>query len=187
MPTDPLPLRIDPFKLVKSGSSLEGQLRLTLFPRLCAELTSSEGEISIELNAGRDEQGIAYLAGHLRGEVGLICQRCLEPMQHRLDVSFRLGLLKSEALIDRLPDSYDPLVVAADAGAVQWSVLFEDELLLSLPIIPRHDQAECPAPEEYFAVAVHTEDARRLKPFVGLGQWTQLQHADSSDGKKAEE
>ena len=160
MSSDLLPLRVDPFKLVKSSAVLEGRLQMGRFRRFCAELTGDEGQLFVQLQAGRDEQGVACLAGRLTGEVGLIGQRCLEPMRHPIDVPFRLALLQSEASIERLPDSYDPLVLPAEAGAVEWPVLLEDELLLSLPIIPRHPWAECSAPGEYFAAADRTDPAQ---------------------------
>jgi uncharacterized protein len=146
MQTPPLPLpdKIDPWRLAAEGGRLEGVLALAVLPRLVAALDRSDSEVSVSLAAGVDPHGIRFIKGYLRTEIELTCQRCLYPLPCPLDVAVSLGLVRNEAAADRLPDEYEPLLVAE--GFIRVSDLVEDELLLALPQIPRHvDVRECQA------------------------------------------
>jgi len=144
MQTPSFPSRIDPWRLTAEGGRLEGSLALAALPRLVAELNRTDGVASVALAAGMDRQGIRFIKGALRTKVELVCQRCLGPFQLALDVTVSLGLVRSEAEADRLPEEYEPLLVPE--GVIHVADLVEDELLLALPRIPRHDEArDCEA------------------------------------------
>jgi uncharacterized protein len=55
--------------------------------------------------------------------------------------SLRLAFIRDDAEATRLPDLYDPWVVIDDA--VDPLELIEDELLLALPVVPRHAPEDC--------------------------------------------
>lgn len=144
MQTPSFPSRIDLWRLTAEGGRLEGSLALAALPRLVAELNRTDGVASVALAAGMDRQGIRFIKGALRTKVELVCQRCLGPFQLALDVTVSLGLVRSEAEADRLPEEYEPLLVPD--GVIHVADLVEDELLLALPRIPRHDEArDCEA------------------------------------------
>jgi uncharacterized protein len=80
----------------------------------------------------------------IRGEVGLVCQRCLGGMQHSVRLERTLYLARNETELERLealPDS-DAILVGETLDLVG---LVEDEVLLSLPLAPMHAEGECPA------------------------------------------
>jgi uncharacterized protein len=77
-----------------------------------------------------------------RGAVELDCQRCLAPVCVPIDVDTELELADSEAEIATAEDEVDR-VLATPAMAL--AALVEDELLLALPMVPRHDACEPPA------------------------------------------
>ena len=144
MQTPSLPSRIDPWRLAAEGERLDGALALAALPRLAAALNRADGVVKVALAAGIDRQGVRFIAGVVRTEVELICQRCLEPLRVALDATVRLGLVRSEAEADRLPEEYEPLLVPE--GNLGVADLVEDELLLALPRIPRHEDArDCEA------------------------------------------
>ena len=60
-----------------------------------------------------------------------------------VDTTFRLAMIESEAEIERLGEEYEPLLL--DDSLVSVAELVEDELLLCLPIVPKHDTEECNA------------------------------------------
>ena len=85
-----------------------------------------------------------FIKGALQTGIELVCQRCLEPLRLALDVTVSLGLVHGEAEADRLPEEYEPLLVPE--GVIRVADLVEDELLLALPRIPRHEDArDCEA------------------------------------------
>jgi len=146
-----LPDKIDLWKLARSAESLQGEIPLQRLARLQGLLCASDGTVTFTLTGGIDEQGIRFVTGHLSTRVELICQRCLAPLALPLDVDLHLGLVHSESQAADLPKDYDPLLAPAEGVALNDIV--EEELLLALPLIPKHaDKRYCatlaPAPSE---------------------------------------
>jgi len=59
-----------------------------------------------------------------------------------------LAILKNERKIDELADMYDPWIIE-NSDPVRLSSVVEDELILSLPLVPRHENA-CLPKEAWF-------------------------------------
>ncbi len=139
-----IPAQIDPWRFTAEGGRLDGELALAALPRLTAVLEHAEGAVSVALMAGVDPQGIPFITGRLQTEIALACQRCLGSLQLPLDVAVSLGLVRDETEADCLPEAYEPL--PAPEGFISVAELVENELLLALPQIPRHnDVRECEA------------------------------------------
>lgn len=92
--------------------------------------------------------GAAELYLHLTIEASpwVVCQRCLTPFQEPLDVTAAYLIVASEEEADAVPlddDEADPIV-----GSRQFDLyeLIEEEVLLSLPLVPKH--AVCPSVHE---------------------------------------
>lgn len=136
-----LPDWIDPVALIRQGRILEGTLPVARFARLAERLHDTGGELELELHFGRFDTGIKGITGRVRGELHLVCQRCLGPLRFPVDQEVRLGLVESEALVERLPEGFEPLLVTQDRLAL--AELIEDELLLALADFPKHAEQEC--------------------------------------------
>ncbi|HRD64723.1 MAG TPA: YceD family protein [Candidatus Competibacter sp.] len=159
------PNKINLWHLAAESGRLEGELMLAAMLRLAA-LNRADGKVTVSLMAGLDDQGVHFVKGKLRTEIELVCQRCLGPLQLPLDVTVSLGLIRVEAEADRLPGEYEPLLVPESGIAV--ASLVEDELLLALPQIPRHENLrECEA-NGYAAPGTTTPEAERRQPFAVL-------------------
>ena len=158
------PKKINPWQLTASNGRLEGELALAALPRL-SESNQADGYVSVSLEGGIDGHA-RFLKGQLRAEVGLVCQRCLGPLRLPLELGVALGLVRSEAEAARLPAGYEPLLATDDGISV--AELVEDELLLALPQIPRHqDLRECEA-NGYAAPGEASSQAERRRPFAAL-------------------
>src|SRR5205814_1798174 len=59
---------------------LEGRMPVKKLPRLAAALASDQGEVKVELTAGRDAARRVMVTGRIDAELTLTCQRCLEPV-----------------------------------------------------------------------------------------------------------
>lgn len=80
----------------------------------------------------------------MTGSVELVCQRCLKPMRYSFDEAFELVLVEVGEEELGVPESREVVVLEAGRLDAQW--LIEEQLLLALPLIPRHeDEAECKA------------------------------------------
>ncbi|MGE0081626.1 MAG: YceD family protein [Thiohalomonadaceae bacterium] len=158
-----MPDRIDPVRLAEGRRVLQGELPVAAMPRLAAMLTDDRGSVGVDIACGVDEEGIRYLRGTLDAEVSILCQRCLEDFRLPLHIRFALGVVAHESLAERLPDHYEPLVVGEEPIFLRDIV--EDELILSLPIVPKHPEGQCPAGK---GGDENPEETRRDNPFAAL-------------------
>ncbi|MEO8400461.1 MAG: YceD family protein [Gammaproteobacteria bacterium] len=159
MHKDNLPLRVDPFRFAENATRLNGTLLIKDMQRLCTSLSNQEGGIDVNMEFGVDEQGIRFVKGQLKTRLMLQCQRCLEPFEYEIIGGFQSGIVHTEEEADKLPERYDPLVV--NDGALILSDLIEEELIISLPLVPMHNTESCNA-QLYTNM---TSSAERESPF----------------------
>ena len=79
----------------------------------------------------------------LKGCLHLVCQRCLQDCTVDLDEKRRFVLVASEAEADAYPledEEQEPLVASQHFNLLEN---IEDEVLLSLPLIPKHPEGFC--------------------------------------------
>lgn len=135
-----IPDQIDPFRYAEQSLRISGVVHLADMPRL-AENAEKDGVVAAELAFGKDEQGVVFLKGHLETELTLTCQRCMEPFNYGIMADFVLGIVNTLAEADTLPEHYEPALV--QEGSLALRALIEDEVILNLPIIPRHAPQDC--------------------------------------------
>ncbi|TDO12613.1 uncharacterized protein DFO68_104126 [Halomonas ventosae] len=121
---------------------LEGLVALADMARLAEQAGAQSGDARVWLDFGIDAQGCREICGHLEAELQLSCRRCLEPVAQRIDSDFRLGMVTSDALAAELPGTHEPVLVENEQ--LNLLAVLEDELILSLPQVVYHDEAECP-------------------------------------------
>ena len=163
-----LPVIIEPLRLAEAGRQLHGRLPLAGFSRLAPVLHEMRGEVEVEIEFGKDELHIAYLRGHLRTRLQLICQRCLQPMTLPVDAEFALGLVTTDEAADQLSVQYEPLMVS---GPMDLAGIIEDELILAVPFVPLHPMGQCPAQS---GQGPHQDD-KAPHPFAVLARLKQPQ------------
>ncbi|MDR6935214.1 uncharacterized protein J2X58_000499 [Luteibacter sp. 3190] len=138
-----LPSSVDAWREVRARRSFQGHLPVSALARLGEVVASPEGDVAYELDFGRDELGVAYVAVRANASLTVICQRSLEPFVLPVAVDTRLGLIKREEEEAGLPPGYEPLLLEED-GKLDPSVTIEDELLLALPLVPVNPAYELP-------------------------------------------
>lgn len=136
-----IPEHIDPFRYAEQSLSLEGVLKIADMQRLKANVIANDDTVSACLQFGIDEQGITFLTGHLKTKLTLQCQRCMEPFIYEIISDFVLGIVNTLDEANALPEQYEPAL--AKEGNLALRELIEDEIILNLPIIPRHEPEEC--------------------------------------------
>jgi uncharacterized protein len=135
---------IDCLEFARSGGVLERRVGLGELPRLADLLSTSDGFLSVRLEGWRDDEGKSWLQLDLAGEPVLCCQRCLGGVKFPLAITSRLQLMApgEDWPDDDLDDDSIDAIAAETALSVQE--LVEDEVLLALPIAPRHEECESP-------------------------------------------
>jgi uncharacterized protein len=158
------PLRLDIAAAAAEGATLAGRWPLASLSRLHA---GADGDLEVAWTAGFEQRAVHGAAPHawlhLKADASVAreCQRCLQPVLLPLHVDrvFRFVPTEEEAAaLDA--DSEDDVLAASPRFDLR--ALVEDELLLALPLVPKHDA--CPVswqPEP-------PEDAQRENPFAAL-------------------
>lgn len=135
---------VDPVRLAREHKCIEGRLDLRRLPRLADVLFDASGEVSYRVQGRTTAAGHPALHVDLHAELTLICQRCLEPMDVSID-SQRELVLSADAdpfVPDEDEDDDTDVIPVAEAGDLED--LLEQELVLTLPMVPHH-AGECPA------------------------------------------
>ncbi len=172
---DPLHLDIRPF--ADRSAELEGELPLRQLPRLL-DMTHPESppaaDESVAWRASGESRPVRGAPNqpwlHLDADtvVRLTCQRCLQAVFVPLRVNADFRFVNDEKTAAELdPDAEEDLLV--ESRSFSLPALIEDELLLALPLIPRHEGG-CPqplqAPPDPVAAAI--DSAPGDKPFAAL-------------------
>lgn len=168
MSKERLPVQLDPVRLAETGRLLEGTLPLSSMKRLGEMLLDQEGEVDVRLEFGIDQEGAYCVTGRIACRVMLECQRCLKAMEFEIDSDIALGIVDSQEAAELLPSHYEPLVV--EDGPLFTRDLVEDELLLSLPLVPMHPEEECSVGREQLVSETQdsNEEVERENPFSAL-------------------
>lgn len=152
---------IDGLEFARLGRQCMGKTPARSFPRLRDQLVDGSGEIDWQVLGEQDRDGKCFLVLRLSGVLRLRCQRCLSGVDENLAVVSRLLLVPAgQAWPDEelAEDGFD----AVEAGKeMALAPMIEDEVLLALPIAPRHGSCDLPKP-------VHEE--QETSPFAVLAK-----------------
>lgn len=183
MSSDPFPEHLDAVRLFARNGSIVASLPLRRLPRFAEHLLDQDGQVAVALHFGHDADARPLLSGKVHAEVQLRCQRCMEPLVLTLDCELSLLVVESEAELKALPDedtALDALVMDPEQGLDVLAVI-EDELLLSLPLVPMHPARDCSEVLNSFRREQEREQEEtkvRNNPFAVLAS---LKRDDSKD------
>lgn len=138
----------DVFQFAREGRVWKGVFPLLQMERLADVLGQRAGEVQVTLVGGVDDRGQAQLTLSLSAALVLQCQRCLRELPWPLAVQTCLRPVPAGHPVEQeelLDDEHDVLEVA-DGLDVQ--ALVEDEILLALPLVVRHEQCTPPQMRE---------------------------------------
>jgi uncharacterized protein len=133
---------IDSLDFAHRGGELSGEVPVAELPRMADLLADSAGKISYTLRglAGRD--GSPQLELTVGGVSNLRCQRCLNALTYPIKLVSRLRLV-TEGEVDNTDIEDDEVDSIPAEKRLDVLALLEEELLLSLPIAPKHGLGEC--------------------------------------------
>lgn len=158
-------LVIDGPEFARRNSRTEGRVAVAELARVADYLVSNSGELNCELSGGRadGDNGQVELRLVIRGELQLVCQRCLEAVDFslRLDKRLRLVMASSDWPEEDVENEDFDAIEASREMAV--GSLIEDEVLLALPISPRHDVCGTPRMKDTQQEASPFAMLRKLK------------------------
>ena len=135
------PAVIDGPAFARTAGTLGGRLGLDALPRL-AQTGCSAALVDFVLKGEINERGRAGLHLCLTGSLRLQCQRCLGDVESPLRLDARLELAASEEEVLAAEDDVDRVVASRETDV---AALVEDEVLLALPMVAKHEQCRSAA------------------------------------------
>ena len=142
------PAAIDGLAFARNAERVEGRLALDAMPRL-ARSGCSAAALGFVLAGEINQRGKPGLKLAVDGSVRLQCQRCLESLEFPLHLDVQLELAANEAQVAAGDDDEVDRILAGPDMDV--AALVEDEVLLGLPMVPKHAQCKAAAGSEVTA------------------------------------
>jgi uncharacterized protein len=169
------PHRLDVRRFAEEGGEIGASDPLHRFARLAAEAQEPDAARKVRWRARGELRNPGHhhpqIWVHLDADaqMPLVCQRCLHPVDVPLQVqrSFRFVADEATAAAEDDESEEDLLALSRSFDLLE---LVEDELLMELPVAPRHDL--CPEAVKMSAVDADFEAAAAEKenPFAVLGR-----------------
>jgi uncharacterized protein len=164
LPTDPSALHKVDF-CASHRYQGAGFLEIASLPRLAEESSTIESgdgfEWRIETHfvdsPGSEPRQTLQLG--IKGRIHLVCQSCLQDCALDLAEERQFVMVATEAEADAYPvedDEQEPLVASQHFDLLG---LIEDEILLSLPLIPKHPDGTCQPHTSSFGEGAEAADA----------------------------
>lgn len=167
------PARLDVAAFATQGAQIDGRWRLSKLDRLAqsaaADAPPGEGDVVTwqvrgERRVLRGGQAQVWLHLEAHAALALECQRCLGPVPVPLEVVRSFLFVAGDAEAEQSDAELDDDVLAL-SRAFDLRQLIEDELLLALPLVPRHGSCPVPLPRHD---AEAPNDEPRPNPFAVL-------------------
>ena len=165
------PCRLDVAAFADAAGELTGHWPLAELRRL-ADMEHREALIATgqkvdwavrgERRMGKTGPVQTWLHLSTRTQLQLVCQRCLQPVVTPLAAQRSFLFVQGEAAAAELDAECEDDVLAL-SRELDLRELVEDELLLSLPLVPKHEQ--CPEP---LPGATTSGDPEQPHPFAAL-------------------
>ncbi len=136
-----LPENVDPRRLASQGTAYSGTVNLDKLDRLSDALKDASGQAEFSITFYRDNRKRARIKGQVKADLVLECQRCLGELLFPVTAELDLAVIKVPEEAEHLPDSCEPVWVEEET--LRLLNLVEDELILAIPQVPRHEDDAC--------------------------------------------
>lgn len=169
------PHRLDVRRFAEEGGELQATEELRRFTRLAEETTGADPALPVHWHA----RGEMHNPQHVEPEIWLqlqadailplVCQRCLQPVDVPVAIDRSFRFVADEATAAAQDDASDEDLLAL-SRSFDLLELVEDEILMDLPVVPRHEA--CPEPVKMSAADPGFDEAGAEKenPFAVLGR-----------------
>jgi uncharacterized protein len=190
-----LPQFIDYIRYTDAKKTIKGDLRLSdcnrlvefLSPDISQKLEKSNTDscteschvIHLEFDFGVDDFANRYVKGYITTKLLLTCQRCMQAMENPVEINLALAFIKNKKQEKEISGLYDSFYIE-NSEPIDFYALVEDEVILSLPLIAKHEDENCLSmvldeknkqiDDIDIAFADAEEEAKKKNPFAILQQ-----------------
>jgi len=162
-------LVIDPASFARDRARLTGSVAAAALPRLAEQLDDAGSSIQYEVAGFLDDRGRSALRLKLVGMLELRCQRCLGALPIRIDAQRDIVLVPGADEFAPFDDEDESTDIIPAVARLDLRALLEDEVLLCLPVAPRHAEGECRAGAPAVEAAAEVKPAP-ASPFAVLAK-----------------
>lgn len=138
---------IDSLRFAHLGGSLSREVEVRKLERLQDSLHSPSGSVRFTLRGEESPDGEACLRSTIEAELELTCQRCMAGVEFPLRLERTYIVVAREEDLPDLQDEDDDVDVLVGSSGLDVLALVEDEILLALPLAPRHENCQPARPE----------------------------------------
>ena len=161
-----LPKVIDYNKFVARRELVSGMLKRSAFTRN-EGIFSLVSDVSVKLSFRQNENGEVTLNADVSAAVSADCQRCLELLEFKIKKSSEFSIRENDDKnTGNLPLDDGRDIFYANNGKLDILGLVEDELLLAVPMIPKHENISSCGAMDHEPDSKGIFDVRR--PFADL-------------------
>lgn len=167
------PDRLDVKAFAQAGGHLAGHETLLKYERLAEEAQGLHPDLRVDWYADAElrtdaGEGVQHWL-HLRAEATfpMVCQRCLLPVDVPLLVERSFRFVADEATAEALDDETEEDLLAI-SREFDLHALIEDELLMELPVVARHDECPVPVTMESSSEDFDAAEEKKPNPFAAL-------------------
>lgn len=161
---------VDIFSIASNRQKINTKVTVSEMPELESLIINSEESDSFEVEIEGIEgvRGLPAALLTVKGKLQMRCIRCTQPVDVEIDREVPFLFVRSEAEANRIPveedDEWEVIVGSENLNVAEW---VQEEVILSLPSFPRHD--DCAAPQSsVLNEDVEHETLEKPKPFANL-------------------
>ncbi|ETS30291.1 hypothetical protein BB987_00175 [Photorhabdus temperata] len=162
-----LPLTIDALRAAQKRLDYTGSYSPEQVLRIAESVVSVDNDVDSVLSFQIDNQRLAVVRGHSNVDVTLECQRCGGNFSHHVHITYCFSPVINDEQAEALPEEYEPIGVD-EFGEIDLLAMIEDEIILSLPVVPVHDSEHCEVSDADMVFGELPPEAEKPNPFAVL-------------------
>ncbi|NHB88296.1 23S rRNA accumulation protein YceD [Photorhabdus tasmaniensis] len=162
-----LPLTIDALRTAQKRLDYIGSYSPEQVLRIAESVVSVDNDVDSVLSFQIDNQRLAVVRGHSDVDVTLECQRCGGNFSHHVHITYCFSPVINDEQAEALPEEYEPIDVD-EFGEIDLLAMIEDEIILSLPVVPVHDSEHCEVSDADMVFGELPPEAEKPNPFAVL-------------------
>ncbi len=140
--------------------SISGE-KMTRLAGAVSDIEAVSATIHIDVEARRKT-----VSGQLQAILRTTCERCLGPMSLTVETDFSLFAVDRPQSAET--SGADEAIVETPRGQLDVRAMLEDEIILALPVVARHDDPHCDGAPRHFGPDEQGELPERENPFKVL-------------------
>ena len=124
-------------KFAKKNLSVTDEFNIVDLPRINGIASNNSDKINVNYSFYLENDTTPCLDGGISLNIYLTCQRCLEALPFSLDFNFSLAFVKNENQAEELSEHLE--IYLFEDEKLSLIDLISDEILLSIPMVPKHN------------------------------------------------